>query len=101
MDGKGRFLDNIFIERLWRSLKYEEVFIRAYTSVAEARRSIGRWMTFYNTERKHQTLNYRTPNDILRRPGPVSMWRTQERYPHLHRHNNHQQKEIHIMVEKG
>ncbi len=65
MDGKGRFLDNIFIERLWRSLKYEEVFIRAYASVAEARLCIGRWLTFYNTERKHQALNYRTPNEIF------------------------------------
>ena len=65
MDGKGRFLDNIFIERLWRSLKYEEVFIRAYTSVAEARLGIGSWITFYNTERKHQALNYRTPNEIF------------------------------------
>jgi putative transposase len=65
MDGKGRFLDNIFIERLWRSLKYEEVFTKAYTSVAEARRGIGTWITFYNTERKHQALNYRTPNEIF------------------------------------
>ena len=48
MDGKGRFLDNIFIERLWRSLKYEEVFIKAYESVAEARRGIGGWLSFYN-----------------------------------------------------
>ena len=47
MDGKGRYLDNIFIERLWRSLKYEEVFIRAYVSVAEARRGMGAWLTFY------------------------------------------------------
>jgi putative transposase len=61
MDGKGRFLDNIFIERLWRSLKYEEVFIRAYASVAEARLGIGYWITFYNDERKHQALAYHTP----------------------------------------
>jgi len=61
MDGKGRFLDNIFIERLWRSLKYEEVFIKAYDSVAAARRSIGAWLTFYNDGRPHQALDYRTP----------------------------------------
>ena len=61
MDGKGRFLDNIFIERLWRSLKYEEVFIKAYGSVAEARQSIGGWLRFYNEERLHQALGYRTP----------------------------------------
>ena len=61
MDGKGRFLDNIFIERLWRSLKYEEVFIKAYGSVAEARSGIGGWIAFYNDERPHQALGYRTP----------------------------------------
>jgi putative transposase len=61
MDGKGRFLDNIFIERLWRSLKYEEVFIKAYGSVIEARRGIGGWLSFYNEERPHQALGYRPP----------------------------------------
>jgi len=61
MDGKGRFLDNIFIERLWRSLKYEDVFLKAYGSVAEARQSIGGWLRFYNEERPHQALGYRTP----------------------------------------
>jgi putative transposase len=61
MDGKGRFLDNIFIERLWRSLKYEDVFIKAYGSVAEARQGIGGWLSFYNEERLHQALGYRTP----------------------------------------
>ena len=65
MDGKGRYLDNIFIERLWRSLKYEEVFIKAYGSVAEARRGIGGWLTFYNDERPHQTLGYRTPREVF------------------------------------
>ena len=54
MDGKGRYLDNIFIERLWRSLKYEEVFLKAYDLVAEARRGIGAWLAFYNDERPHQ-----------------------------------------------
>jgi len=63
MDGKGRFLDNIFIERLWRSLKYEEIFLKAYDSVAEARRGIGAWLTFYNDERPHQALDYRTPRE--------------------------------------
>ena len=65
MDGKGRFLDNIFIERLWRSLKYEEVFIKAYGSVAEARRGIGGWLAFYNDERPHQALGYRTPREVI------------------------------------
>jgi len=65
MDGRGRYLDNIFIERLWRSLKYEEVFIKAYTSVAEARRGIGDWLTFYNDARLHQALSYRTPCEVF------------------------------------
>lgn len=61
MDGRGRCLDNIFIERLWRSLKYEEVYLRAYTRVPEARAGIGNWFRFYNHERPHQSLGYRTP----------------------------------------
>jgi putative transposase len=65
MDGKGRFLDNIFVERLWRSVKYEEVYLRAYDSVADARQSIGRYFDFYNNERKHQSLGYRTPAEIF------------------------------------
>jgi putative transposase len=65
MDGKGRFLDNIFIERLWRSLKYEEIFIKAYGSVIEARRGIGEWLCFYNEERPHQALGYRTPRAVF------------------------------------
>jgi putative transposase len=65
MDGKGRFLDNIFIERLWRSLKYEDVFIKAYGSVAEARQGIGGWLLFYNEERLHQALGYQTPRAVF------------------------------------
>ena len=64
MDGKGRFLDNIFIERLWRSLKYEEVYIKAYGSVADARQGIGAWFGFYNGKRPHQALDYRTPRAV-------------------------------------
>jgi putative transposase len=65
MDGKGRFLDNIFIERLWRSLKYEEVFIKAYGSIREARGGIGVWLIFYNDVRLHQALDYRTPREVF------------------------------------
>jgi putative transposase len=61
MDGKGRFLDNVFIERLWRSLKYEEVYLHAYESVASARAGIERYFGFYNDERGHQALGYQTP----------------------------------------
>jgi putative transposase len=65
MDGKGRYLDNIFIERLWRSLKYEEIFLKAYGSPAEARGGIGAWLSFYNDERPHQTHGYRTPREVF------------------------------------
>jgi len=64
MDGKGRCMDNIFVERLWRSLKYEEVYLNAYATVAEAKAGIGAWLRFYNEERQHQSLGYRTPQHI-------------------------------------
>ena len=64
MDGKGRCMDNIFIERLWRSLKYEEVYLKAYDSVSLARQSIGNWITFYNTVRRHQGLSDQTPDSV-------------------------------------
>jgi len=64
MDGKGRCMDNIFVERLWRSLKYEEVYLNAYENVAEAEAGIGAWLSFYNDERQHQSLGYRTPRQI-------------------------------------
>ena len=78
MDGKGRYLDNIFNERLWRSLKYEEVYLKAYAPVAEARISIGAWLSFYNDERVHQALDYNTPREIFDAVAPVDMWTTQE-----------------------
>ncbi len=65
MDGRGRCLDNIFIERLWRSLKYEEVYLKDYRWVPEARTGIGRWFQFYNVERPHQSLGYRTPAGVF------------------------------------
>lgn len=64
MDGRGRCMDNIFIERLWRSLKYEEVYLKEYQSFQEARDSIKNYLHFYNHERLHQNLNYQTPNQI-------------------------------------
>jgi putative transposase len=68
MDGKGRYLDNIFIERLWRSLKYEDIYLKAYDSVQAARRGIGCWLDFYNDERLHQALGYRTPHEVFLAP---------------------------------
>jgi putative transposase len=64
MDGRGRCMDNIFIERLWRSLKYEEVYLKDYESVTEARAGIEKYFRFYNQERLHQSLEYRTPAAI-------------------------------------
>ena len=61
MDGRGRCMDNIFVERLWRSLKYEEVYLKDYASVAEARAGISGYFQFYNHQRLHQSLGYRTP----------------------------------------
>jgi putative transposase len=66
MDGRGRWMDNVFIERVWRSLKYEEVHLKAYTGGHEARAGIGEWMIFYNTRRFHQALGYKTPLAVWR-----------------------------------
>ena len=64
MDGKGRYRDNILVERLWRSIKYEEVYLKAYPSVAEARTGINAYLEFYNRQRPHQVLGYRTPAEV-------------------------------------
>ena len=64
MDGRGRALDNIFVERLWRSLKYEEVYLKGYGSVAELEAGVSAWLRFYNQERLHQSLSYRTPAEV-------------------------------------
>ena len=63
MDGKGAWRDNVFVERLWRSVKYEEVYLRAYESVGDARASIGRYLAFYNGGRPHSSLDRRTPDE--------------------------------------
>ena len=64
MDGKGSYNDNLFIERLWRSVKYEEVYLKAYQDGREARIGLGNYFRFYNTERPHQALDYRTPAEV-------------------------------------
>lgn len=66
MDGRGRFLDNIFIERLWRSLKYECVYLDAFSGGSDARRGIGAWMTFYNDRRPHAAHGGATPASVYR-----------------------------------
>jgi len=62
MDGKGAWRDNVFVERLWRSVKYEEVYLRAYDNVGQARASLGRYLEFYNRKRPHSSLDARTPD---------------------------------------
>jgi putative transposase len=64
MDGRGSWRDNVFVERLWRSIKYEEVYLRAYDTVAAARLSIGKYLNFYNTLRPHSSLDRRTPDHV-------------------------------------
>jgi Integrase core domain len=102
-------MHNIFVERLWRSLKYEEVYLNAYASVAEVRTGIGAWLSFYNEERQHQSLGYRTPRQIYeeslwdmwtigvadrlrfpRFPSKLEKRGNARLRPHTHRHHSQQ-----------
>ena len=65
MDGKGRYADNIFVERLWRTVKYEEVYPKAYVNAGEPRRELGAYFRFYNNLRPHQALGYPTPAEVF------------------------------------
>jgi putative transposase len=71
MDGKGAWRDNVFVERFWRTIKYEEVYLRAYDGVEEARQSIGRYIAFYNARRPHAALDGRTPDQAYSHPLPL------------------------------
>jgi Integrase core domain len=73
MDGKGAWRDNVFVERLWRSVKYEEVYLRAYESVGRARDAIGRYLDFYNRRRPHSSLDGSTPDQAYFNPLPIRM----------------------------
>ena len=64
MDGRGRWLDNVFIERLWRSLKYEGSYLHAFETGSEARAGIGKWLTYYNGSRPHSALEGKTPEEV-------------------------------------
>src|SRR4030088_2967874 len=66
MDGKGRCLDNVFVERLWRTVKDEEIYLRCYATVSELTEGLGRYFPFYNEERLHQSLDYHTPAQVYR-----------------------------------
>ena len=65
MGGKGRYTDNILVERLWRTVKYEEVYLKAYANASESRRELGACLRFYNGQRPHQALGYRTPAEVF------------------------------------
>ena len=80
MDGKGRYADNILVERLWRTVKYEEVYLKAYASAGEARRELGAYFRFYNDQRPHQALGYRTPGEVFSE-GPAPQ--NEESTPHF------------------
>ena len=71
MDGRGRALDNVFVERLWRTVKYEEVYLKSYATVPDAIQSLGDYFRFYNEERVHQALGYQTPAMVYQRRGPA------------------------------
>jgi len=73
MDGKGAWRDNVFVERLWKSVKYEEVYLRAYDSVGEARASLGRYLDFYNSLRPHSSLDRKTPDEAYFNPTVIAM----------------------------
>lgn len=73
MDGKNRALDNIFVERLWRSLKYEDIYLKSYESVKELKEGVTSYFRFYNTERFHQSLDYRVPDELYESFQTVSL----------------------------
>jgi putative transposase len=72
MDGKGRWMDNVFIERLWKSVKYEEVYLKGYNSISEARRALDDYFEFYNRKRRHQRLDNQTPDEVYWSSRPMN-----------------------------
>ena len=79
MDGRGRCMDNIFTERLWRSVKYEEVYLKSYRDIEDARNNIAAYFLFYNHERPHQSLDYRTPAEVFIENNPLSIIKKSKR----------------------
>ena len=91
MDGKGRYADNIFVERLWRTVKYEEVYLKAYGDAKEARRELGAYFRFYNDQRPHQALGYRTPAEVYHQAMNVQGGRRRKGGVHRNRREYHWQ----------
>ena len=79
MDGKGRYTDNIVVERLWRTVKYEEVYLRAYSNGREAKAGLDDYFRFYNIQRPHQALGYRTPAEVFNGDSMQSTEHSKER----------------------
>lgn len=73
MDGRGCWRDNVFVERLWKSVKYEEVYLHAYDSVSHAKASLGRYLDFYNARRPHSSLDRKTPDQVYFQSLPLAM----------------------------
>ena len=99
MDGKGAWRDNVFVERLWRSVKYEEVYLRAYDSVAQARTSIDRYLDFYNGRRPHSSLDRRTPDQAYFTPLPIRMAAQPRQTLHLSTRKNCSDNRGHLTVD--
>ena len=79
MDGKGRYSDNIFVERLWRTVKYEEVYLKAYSNGREAKAGLDGYFHFYNNQRPHQALGYRTPAEVFNGDSVSNKWSEERR----------------------
>ena len=79
MDGKGRYSDNIFVERLWRTVKYKEVYLKAYSNGREAKAGLDGYFRFYNTQRPHQALGYRTPAEVFNEDSVSNKWSEERR----------------------
>ena len=101
MDGRGRYLENIFIERLWRSLKYEAVYLHEMTDGFVAERVIGEWLEFYNTERPHSSLESQTPAEAYHRDRPVDMMDKPSGLPTYPPAQQQQKYDINLNIKKN
>ena len=105
MDGRGRWMDNVFIERLWRSLKHEDVYLKGYADGREAKAGIATWIAFYNGRRLHQALSYRTPMAVWREAiagaKAVDMMDNAAALPHAHSRRSRRSPWLRDRKERG